>query len=126
MKRLFFYFATSLIFILTIISFQSCSEEKYIVWTETETYTEFQSIFNTSLNDGYYVRVEITNEQWKEIGKNLTSEGRHKWDEATIKKWLISNGFGETEATKESSWLTLINHGFIVARDGNLVYLILK
>lgn len=122
------------IYILVIVAFlmtmvvicQSCSEEKYTVWTETETYSDFQSAFQTTLNDGYYVRVEITNDQWVEISKNLTSEGRHKWDEATIRKWLVSNGFGETEADKESAWLVLVNHGFLVTRDGNLVYMILK
>ena len=72
------------------------------------------------------MRLEITDVQWKEISKGLTSEGRHKWDEDTIKQWLIGNGFGDSEATKESSWLVLTNHGFIAVRTNNMVYFILK
>lgn len=126
MKAKFYSLFAFLILCFAAFSFQSCSNEKYTVWTETETYSDFQTYFGTTLQDGYYVRVEITNEQWKEIGKNLTSEGRHRWDEETIKKWLISNGFGETEARKESSWFALIDHGLLATRTGNLVYLILK
>ncbi len=122
MKKLFILLAA----VMMAVCFQSCSNEKYTVWTETETYSDFQKIFNTTLNDGYYSRMEITNEQWKLIGPNLTSEGKHRWSEEEIKKWLIGNGFGNNEARKESSWLVMVDHGFIVIRDYNLVYLILK
>ena len=112
--------------VLMTVCFQSCNDDKYTVWTETETYSDFQNHFNTTLEDGYYKRLEITNAQWKQIGPNLTSEGRHRWSEEEIKKWLIGNGFGNDEAQKESSWLAMVNHGFLVTRDGNLVYMILK
>ncbi|MCQ2310954.1 MAG: hypothetical protein MJZ64_04305 [Paludibacteraceae bacterium] len=129
MKKTFFSILTFVLLLFLAVILPSCKdkgEETYTVWTETETYSEFQSIFQTTLNDGYYVRVELTREQWELIGPNLGSDGRHKWDEATIKKWLISNGFGESEANKESSWFALIDHGFLATRNGNLVYLILK
>lgn len=112
--------------VLMTVCFQSCSDDKYTVWTETETYSDFQNHFNTTLEDGYYKRLEITNAQWEQIGHNLTSEGKHRWSEEGIKKWLIGNGFGNDEARKESSWLAMVNHGFIVMRDHNLVYMILK
>ena len=70
--------------------------------------------------------MEVSSDQWKEMSKSLTSEGRYRWSEEEIKKWLIGNGFGDSEARKESSWLTMVDHGFLVTRDGNLVYLILK
>ena len=126
MKKLFTKFLSFAILCTMALSFQSCGEEKYTVWTETDTYAEFQQAFQTNLSDGYYVRCELTNEFWKDYCKDLPSEGKHSWTEETIKKWLISNGFGESEARKESSWLVLVNHGFIVVRDGNLVYMILK
>ena len=123
MKKVFILLAV----LLLAAGFQSCKDDnKYTVWTETETYSQFQTYFQTTLSDGYYVRLEITNDQWKQIGPNLTSEGKHRWSEEEIKKWLIGCGFGQTEATKESSWLAMVNHGFIAIRDGNLVYLILK
>lgn len=122
MKKLFILLAV----VSMTICFQSCSDEKYTVWTETGSYSEFQNYFNTTLEDGYYKRLEITNAQWEQIGPNLTSEGRHRWSEEEIKKWLIGNGFGNDEARKESSWLVMTNHAFLVTRDGNLVYMILK
>ena len=122
MKKLFILLAV----VSMTICFQSCSDEKYTVWTETVSYSDFQNHFNTTLEDGYYKRLEITNAQWEQIGPNLTSEGRHRWSEEEIKKWLIGNGFGDDEARKESSWLVMTNHAFLVTRDGNLVYMILK
>lgn len=122
MKKLFILLTA----VLMTVCFQSCNDDKYTVWTETETYSDFQNHFNTTLEDGYYKRLEITNAQWEQIGPNLTSEGRHRWSEEEIKKWLIGNGFGNDEARKESSWLAMVNHGFLVTRDGNLVYMILK
>lgn len=126
MKNRFFSFLTLAILFVTAISFQSCSDEKYTVWTDSGTYAEFQSAFGTTLNDGYYVRMELTSDQWAQISKNLTSEGKHRWSEETIKKWFISNGFGETEANKETSWIVVIDHGFLATRTGNIVYYILK
>lgn len=111
--------------VLIALSFQSCGEEKYTVWTETETYSTYQAA-GVILEDGYYKRVEITDSQWKEIAKELTSEGKHRWTEAEIKKWLIGNGFGEYEATKESSWFAMTNHGMLITRTGNLVYAMIK
>ena len=122
MKKFFILLAA----VLMTVCFQSCSDDKYTVWTETETYSDFQNLFNTTLEDGYYKRLEITNAQWEQIGPNLTSEGKHRWSEEEIKKWLIGNGFGNDEARKESSWLAMVNHGFLITRDGNLVYMILK
>lgn len=126
MKRLFTILFLVAILCMTAISFQSCSDEKYTVWTETDTYAEFQQSFQTTLGDGNYIKIEIGQSTWDEIAKNLTSEGRHRWDEATIKKWFISYGFGETEATRESSWLTIVDHGLVVVRNGNIVNMILK
>lgn len=123
MKRLFLLLAA----IVIAVCFQSCEEGgKYTVWTDFDTYEKFQAAFQATLEVGYYKRLEITSSQWTEISKGLTSKGRHSWSEAEIKKWLIGNGFGEYEATKESSWLVMVNHGMIVLRDQNFVYLILK
>jgi len=125
MKKLF-HLLTVVVLLIAAISFQSCSDEKYTVWTDTETYSQFVSETGATLGDGNYIKVEIAQANWEEMVKSLTSEGRHKWDEATIKKWFISYGFGETEATRESSWLTIVDHGFVVVRNGNIVNMILK
>ncbi len=128
MKRLFTFFVTAIILCVTAITFQSCSEEnrKYTVWTDTTTYSQYKAETGATLGDGNYIKIEIGQDTWEELAKSLTSEGRHKWNEATIKKWFISYGFGETEARRESSWLTIVDHGLVVVRNGDIVNIILK
>lgn len=120
-----FHLLSIVILLFTAISFQSCGDEKYTVWTDTASYTFFYNGTQVSISDGYYIRMEISENEWKEWTKDIT-QGKHRWSEAEIKKWLIGCGFGQIEATKESSWLVMADHGFIVMRDGNLVYMILK
>ena len=110
-------------------SFASCQqdvEDTYTVWTDVSTYSTFQSNFNTTLNDGQYLRLEFTASQWSQISASLTNEGRHSWTKEQIKDWLLGRSFGNYEATKESAWITTINHGFIASRTGSTVYYILK
>ena len=129
MKKKFFI---TCFFISIWLIFTSCStpntlkEPTYTVWTDFGTYSDFQSTFNTTLEDGYYLIFEFTSEQWSELSVSSTVEGRHSWTKSQIKDWLIGRGFGETESTKEVAWLTTINHGFIASRTNNTVYLILK
>ena len=73
-----------------------------------------------------YVRLEFTSAQWEQIESYATSEGQHYWSKDKIKDWLIGRGVGDYEATKESSWLTTIDHGYIASRTGNTVYYIIK
>lgn len=122
MKKVLFIIAV----FVAVSSLQSCSEEKYTVWTDTGTYAQFEQSFQTSLEDGFYTKVEFNNEQWEQIAPNLKSEEEHRWSESEIKKWLIGYGFDETKATKESSWLVMTKHGFLVTREGNFVHLIVK
>lgn len=103
----------------------SDEENTYTVWTDIVTYSEFQSAFNTTLNDGYYVRLEFTSSQWSQISSSLTEE-RHDWTRNKIKEYFIGRNFGSTEAEREVSWLMTINHGFIASRTGSLVYMIVK
>ena len=102
------------------------SEETYTVWTDLSTYSEFQSLFNTTLNDGMYSRLEFTTSQWNQISGALTNEGRHSWTKNQIKDWLIGRGLGDAESTQESAWFATIDHGFLASRTGNTVYYMLK
>ena len=122
-KKLFILLAA---FVIAALCFQSCSDDKYTVWTETESYAAWQESSQLSITDGYYKRLEITNAEWQQFSKNLTSESKHRWSEAEINKWFLGCGFGTSEARKETSWLVTVDHGFIVMRDGYLVYMILK
>ena len=117
------------IFVVLFIGCQNNTdddEDSYTVWTDVGTYSEFQSVFNTSLDDGMYVRLEFTSSQWLQISPSLTNEGRHSWTKRKIKAWLLGRGFGDSEATKESAWMITITHGFIASRIGSAVYFILK
>lgn len=81
------------ILIAIIIAFVGCKtnvDETYTVWTDFSSYTDFK----TTLSDGYYIRLEFTNDQWNQFSSSLTSEGRHYWTKDQIKDWLIGRGFG--------------------------------
>ena len=101
-KRIFTFI--SLVFLLGItLLTQSCKKEddgKCTIWTQSFAYSEFYSAFQITIQDGYYVRAALTNDEWAQIVSNLNGVPKYSWDEATIKKWFISNGFGEAEATK--------------------------
>jgi len=84
------------IFVVLFIGCQNNTdddEDSYTVWTDVGTYSEFQSVFNTSLDDGMYVRLEFTSSQWLQISPSLTNEGRHSWTKRKIKAWLLGRGF---------------------------------
>ena len=100
-------------------------EPTYTVWTDSTSYSQFQSSFGT-LNDGYYFRYEFTSSEWSTISSSLTNEGKYNWTEDDIKKWFIGRGFGNSEANKETAWLMTINHGFIASRSGSIVYMLMK
>ena len=111
---------------LSLNSCKSNAEETYTVWTDVATYSEFESAFNTTLDNGYYLRLEFTSSQWSQISPSLTNVGKHRWTKDQIKDWLIGRGFGDTESTRESAWMTTIDHGLIASRTNSTVYLILK
>jgi hypothetical protein len=111
--------------------FTSCQQEvdddpsyTIAVWTDSETYAEFNSWSNLTLNDGYYIRVEITNDEFN--GLSLPDEYKHQWTESQIYNWFIGRGFGNAEANQEKAWLMTVNHGAIVSRSGNIVYELIK
>ncbi len=111
---------------ITAITFQSCSSETYTIWTETDSYSEFISSFERTLDDGYYLKLELSSSQWEDFSKSLTNVDRHKWGESSIKNWLSNHGFDDSKAQKEASWFTTINHGFLVVRQGSQVHFIVK
>ncbi|MDR1868444.1 MAG: hypothetical protein LBQ82_00505 [Treponema sp.] len=109
-----------------------CSEEPeepveptYTVWTDLTSYSEFYSVFG-DLDDGYYIRLELTNSQFNEMSPSLTNEYKHIWTEDQLYNWFIGRGFGSTEANREKAWLISINHGFIASRSGSIVYMLIK
>jgi len=115
---------------LTVISCDNGTTKKeptYTVWTDKTSYSIFTSAFpDVTLNDGYYIRVELTSSDWNTISPTLTYEEKHIWTESQIKNYFIGRGFGDAEAKQETSWLITINHGFLASRSGSVVYMLLK
>ena len=104
------------------------TEETYTIWTGSAPYSVVQAE-GLTLDDGYYWRCEVTKSQWNELYSSFlveNDEDRHYWTKVQIKDYLIGRGFGNSEATKESAWLTTINHGFIIDREGSMVHMIIK
>jgi len=101
-------------------------ETTYTVWTDTATYSEFQTAFGRTLSDGYYIHFEFTSSQWNTLSPSLTNEGKHEWTESQLYDWFIGRGFGSSEANQERAWLLTIDHGFIASRTGSIVYMLLK
>ena len=125
MKKLFPLF----ILLVTLFVSTSCSmntEPTWTVYTDIGTYSEFKQAFGTTLDDGYYVRLEFSSSEWDAIKSSTIDDYKHQWTKAQIKDWFIGRGFGNSEAEKEIAWLTTINHGFIASRTGNTIYFLLK
>lgn len=128
MKKTILLFVVSIAILFCFCACQNdaSSGPTYTVWTDFVLYSEFTSSTGQTLNDGMYVRAEISNSDWAKASATLTSEGHHYWKKSDIIDWFIGRGFGDYEASKEAAWLTTIDHGTIFSRTDNLVYVILK
>jgi len=120
----------TLVFGIMLIGCQTEADESreptYTVWTDSDTYAQFQTDFGTTLDDGYYRHSELTNTQFNQILPGLTNEYKHVWTKSQLNDWFVGRGFGNTEAKQETAWLITINHGFIASRSGSIVYMLVK
>lgn len=127
MKQKLSILALAIFLSVVALFMSSCVfEPTYTVWTETDTYAEYIDAFGGTLNDGYFIKYELTYSQWYQITKNLSDDGRHFWGKTSIKTWFMEKGFSQDKATETASWLVNVDHGLVVKRSGSLVYLILK
>ena len=67
MKKLLNTLVAFAILCVMAIAFQACSDEKYTVWTETESYSQFVSESGTTIEDAHYIKGEFTEENWQQI-----------------------------------------------------------
>lgn len=125
MKRAFWIGLVILVLGIVGCEQSTNSEPTYTVWTDSSSYTSYYDAFGT-LNDGYYVHMELSNTQFNQMSPSLTDEYKHIWTESQIYNWFIGRGFGNTEANQEKAWLMTINHGFIASRSGSIVYMLIK
>lgn len=102
------------------------TEQVYTVWTESGSYAEFTSASGVTVEDGTHLRLELTSSKWNDFSSLLTGEGRHQWTKSQIKDWLFGRGFDDYTATMETAWMTTVDHGFIISRTRDIVYMIAK
>jgi hypothetical protein len=79
-----------------------------------------------TLADDGYVHAEFTPALWTSISAALTDEGKNTWTKDDIYNYLRHRGFEAPLANAESLWFISMSHGFIVDREGDTVYMILK
>ena len=94
--------------------------------TKRSTYTQFEEDFKTRLEDGRFIQLEFNAEQWNAISKVLPDKDKDMWTESQIMKWLKSEEFGDTGATKQAKWLITHEHVCIVSRTGDIVSYLYK
>jgi putative lipoprotein len=100
--------------------------KKYTIWLDRSTYTQFKEVFKNRLEDGDFIQLEFNAEQWNAISKVLPDKDKDMWTESQIMKWLKSEEFGDTEATKQAKWLITHEHVCIVSRTGDIVSYLYK
>lgn len=100
--------------------------KRYTIWLSRSTYTQFEEDFKTRLKDGRFIQLEFNAEQWNAILKVLPDKDKDMWTESQIMKWLKSEEFGDTEATKQAKWLITHEHVCIVSRTGDIVSYLYK
>jgi len=109
--------------------FASCEKDDktYTVITYSQYYSIYQRDVGT-LNDGDYMRVELSNDGFNRIasGAEYGAIDKEKWTEEQIVNYLVGKGFSNNEANKATAWLLSVGHGFIVFRKGGMVYFIFK
>lgn len=98
----------------------------WTVYTDTWSYYEYVYFFEDEITSGAYKKKEFSEADWEEY-KYIFEEGtRHFYEKEEISDWLLVHDLSEENSKKEAAWLTLIDHGFIVIRDGDKVHFISK
>ncbi len=99
------------------------SEPRYTVWTDVGTYSDFQSSFQKTLNDGMFLYAEFTNQQFAQIAPTLSgaSDHKHSWTKAQLRDWFVGRGF-DNLLTDESSPSILITVRFNVLKSVRFIF----
>lgn len=119
------------IFFIAIFLFgckNAVDEEKYVVWTDSSSYSDFKEELGATIDDGYHKYFEIDNKTFLQMMQNMENEAEYKHErtESQIQKYFLGRGFDSETAEKRAAWLVTVNHGAVFSRNGNVVYVILK
>lgn len=114
-----------------VFSLASCNtmdkqETRYTIWSIGLTYTDFEKVFQDTLDDKHFMWYEFDAAQWSSWSKVLTNTGKYMWTKDQIKKWLLNVGLSEKQAAERLTWFTTVEHGYIASRYGDRVDLLFK
>ena len=126
-----FLFIVVAILSATMFTLQSCNDEKFTVLVTSGDVSEsappMDNLFE-QVYDGNYQRIELSKEEWSGLHKGILrrSHDKYRWNENSLKEWLVSKGFAENEAAKESAWMASTNRCLIIFRNDDTINYVLK
>ena len=127
LKNLLLVSGCFLCFLLNSCNFNTENKEKtYTVWTQTWNNSNFESRFNTSIDDGYYRHYELSESEYDYYLFFTKDEDKHKYTKSELYDWFIGRRFDDFEANYVTNWITTVEHAILYTRTGNTVYVILK
>lgn len=113
-KIIYFLLITSI-----VLSFSGCnngSEEKYTVWLIIDTASQFELVFNQTIDQGTWIYKELNSSQYEEVERGFSSvpQTKNTYSELvnTFKQYVP-----EREAESKVSWLISTDHGYIAVRS---------
>jgi hypothetical protein len=101
MKSKYLYIGILLVAMLFVGCTKEETEPTYSVWTSSISYSDYPG----TLDDGYYIQVELTNSQFNDLSTTLAAEQKHKWTEKQIYDWFIGRDFIPDEANQKTAWV---------------------
>lgn len=98
----------------------------WTVYTDIWDYYDFSYYFRSEISDDCYKHLELTDDEWDDFRDVFEDGTRHFYNKEQINDWFIARGFDVEQASIETSWFSIVDHGFVAIRDGDCVYTISK
>ena len=125
-RKLFILVPVILLVFGIILTGAAGADKTYRIWVNYFNYSAKDADFG-NLDDGNFMGLKISNNEyeWEKINnyKNVTS---YDFTEEQLFSYFKGKGFGDNEAKEAIDWLTSVNHALLGARQGSLLYIILK
>lgn len=88
MKKITNRFFCALVLFCIVGVFVGCQQEPkeltWTVYTDIGTYSEFETAFQTTLDDGYYAKAEFSSAGWDALKSSMSDEYKHQWTKSQI------------------------------------------
>lgn|GEM_PF-1445926 len=100
---------------------QTAAEPSYTIWTKKIPYSDFKPELSGDLANNHFVRKDFMDAEWTTKPKALDDGEKRTVTKAQLQILLLDLNFSRTLAKELSCWLISIDHGYIVARSGDMV-----